>query len=61
MGQNPGVSIKFRDDCCESSTLMAVQALFELPFSLQMRLPLPGLFRGPGCDAAGPGNQARHA
>jgi hypothetical protein len=30
-------------------------------FSLQMRLPLPGLFRAPGCDAAGPGSQVRHA
>jgi hypothetical protein len=29
-------------------------------FSLQMRLPLPGLFRVSGCDAAGLCNQVRH-
>jgi hypothetical protein len=29
-------------------------------FSPRMRLPLPGLFRAPGCDAAGLCNQDRH-
>ena len=30
-------------------------------FSLRTRRPLPGLFRAPECDAAGPGKRGRHA
>ena len=38
-----------------------LHARLALPFSLRIRPPLPGLLREPECDAAGPGNQVRHA
>ena len=38
-----------------------LRAYLVLPFSPQMRLPLPGLFPAPGCVAADPDNQVRHA
>ena len=43
-----------------ASILSELAAHTRFVFSPRMRLPLPGLFRVPGCDAAGLCNPVRH-
>jgi hypothetical protein len=52
-GLNPDIAT-----CPLCARTMAAHTRFV--FSLQMRLPLPGLFRVSGCEAAGLCNQVRH-